>query len=234
MLVFRNDPSGSIFEESADGKRLLRLRPDILFHLYVSSSPCGDARIFAASDVDLELGQDPHPNRQARGVLRTKIESGEGTIPVTGTGALLQTWDGVQLGERLLTMSCSDKMARWNVVGVQGSLLSLLIEPVYLSTVIVGSLFHKAHLERALITRIDAIRGLPCPFRLARPVLLRTDVVGSDRSGNKDRQPLKAPKHSICWTAGWTDVECVDTAQGLAFSHFDFDFFDFFIFDSFI
>ena len=56
--------------------------------------------------------------------------------------------DGVLQGQRLLTMSCSDKIARWNVLGLQGALLSSIVNPVYLHSIVLGSLLHPNHMYR--------------------------------------------------------------------------------------
>ena len=91
-----------------------KLKEEVRFHLYINTAPCGDARIFSPHEEDRRRafgGFDGHPNRKARGQLRTKIESGEGTIPVKNSEGL-QTWDGVMQGSRLLTMSCADKVCR--------------------------------------------------------------------------------------------------------------------------
>ncbi|XP_041637451.1 double-stranded RNA-specific editase 1-like [Cheilinus undulatus] len=195
----------SIFTR-CENRQGFKLKDNVQFHLYISTSPCGDARIFSPHEAGVEDQGDRHPNRKARGQLRTKIESGEGTIPVRSSNTI-QTWDGVLQGERLLTMSCSDKIARWNVVGFQGSLMSYFTEPLYFSSIILGSLYHADHLSRAMYQRISDIEDLPPSFSLNRPLL-------SGISNAEARQPGKAPNFSVNWTVGDQGLEVINATTG--------------------
>ena len=179
----------------------LCLLPGISFHLYISTAPCGDARVFSPAD---QSSPDAHPQRQSRGVVRVKIEAGEGTIPAESQ---VQTWDGILAGERLYTMSCSDKLAAWNLLGVQGALLSLYIEPVYLKSIIVGSLFQEQHLLRAVYTRISGVQGVPQEFTPTLPLLQSV-------SSPPARVPQKSPATSINWSWGDAEVELIHCRTG--------------------
>lgn len=39
-----------------------------------------------------------------------------------------------------------------------GALLSALIEPIYFTSIIIGSLYHSEHIRRALFARIEHVR----------------------------------------------------------------------------
>uniref|UniRef100_A0A672IQU5 Double-stranded RNA-specific editase B2-like n=1 Tax=Salarias fasciatus TaxID=181472 RepID=A0A672IQU5_SALFA len=183
-----------------------RLRDNVHFHMYVSTSPCGDGRLNSPYEISTDLHSSRHLMRKHRSHLRTKIESGEGTVPVRCRGAV-QTWDGVLQGEQLITMSCTDKMTRWNVLGLQGALLSHFVEPLYLQSVTVGSLRHTGHLSRVLGQRQERLGPLPPTYRRNQPLL-------SGLSSTEHQQPGKASCVSVNWTLGDAQLEVVNTATG--------------------
>ncbi|KAK7086600.1 Double-stranded RNA-specific editase B2 [Halocaridina rubra] len=196
----------SIFEPLENNKGV-RVKSKYHFHLYINTAPCGDARIFAPHEEEADQ-RDRHPNRQSRGLLRTKIESGEGTIPIKAGADNMQTWDGVLQGERLRTMSCSDKIARWNIVGLQGALLSHFMEPLYLESVVLGSLFSASHMYRAVCGRIEqTVQGLPPPFKLNQPKM-------NQGSSTESRQPQKAPTIAVNWDCEDDQLEVLNAMTG--------------------
>ena len=71
---------------------------------------------------------------------------------VTGT---LRTKPG--RGDPTVSMSCSDKMMRWNVLGCQGALVAhLLDKPVYFTSLTIGgTLYDDIAINRALIDRLS-------------------------------------------------------------------------------
>nr|XP_020462845.1 double-stranded RNA-specific adenosine deaminase [Monopterus albus] len=211
LLKHHDGTADSIFEPAEQNK--LRIKPDITFHLYISTAPCGDGALFdkSCSEEGNEVeGHQPLFENAKQGKLRTKVENGEGTIPVESS-AIVPTWDGIQHGERLRTMSCSDKILRWNVLGLQGALLTHFLHPIYLKSVTLGYLYSHGHLTRAVCCRLARdgeafAKSLPLPFMLNHPEVGRVTVYDSTRHTGKTKES------SVNWSL--PDQHCVEVLDG--------------------
>ncbi|XP_057566933.1 tRNA-specific adenosine deaminase 1 isoform X2 [Hippopotamus amphibius kiboko] len=82
-------------------------------------------------------------------------------------------------GDRTCSMSCSDKLSRWNVLGCQGALLMhFLEEPIYLSAVVIGKCpYSQEAMQRALIGRCQNISALPEGFGVQEVKIQQSDLL---------------------------------------------------------
>ena len=78
---------------------------------------------------------------------------------------VLRTKPGRADSPPTLCMSCSDKIASWNVTGFQGALDSQFLEPVYVDTILIGDVetslrdVVQEDCERAFWKRLDKLDG---------------------------------------------------------------------------
>lgn len=120
-------------------------------------------------------------------------------------------------------MSCSDKILRSNVLGLQGAHLSLLIHPIYLDKIIMGSRFDHGICVRAFCCRVEEETFRPDQmhhFKVNHPMINRvTDYMVSPDT------KLKTCKVAANWSleGPLVDgkkklVEILDPQHGKAFS----------------
>lgn len=142
---------------------------------------------------------------------------GEGTISLD-ENYISPELDQILRGERLRTMSCSDKICRWNLLGLQGCLLLHFIKPIYLSTISLGALYHNGHLSRACCCRLeqtyfqaklDESKSL---FKINHPTL------GCPSSFKFPREPVKTKSDSLNWSLFEETPELTNGNTGVKFS----------------
>jgi len=70
-----------------------------------------------------------------------------------------------------LSMSTADKIMKWNLVGIQGAVLSSFIQPVYIKSFVIRGAFNRTATEAAFSTRIPPMSRLPPGYALNVPIL---------------------------------------------------------------
>ncbi|XP_018372587.1 PREDICTED: tRNA-specific adenosine deaminase 1 isoform X1 [Trachymyrmex cornetzi] len=202
-----SDSGSAIF--SRNDKNKIELNRNISFHFFSSQTPCGDCSIFPKLETnDLSPCKIRCVNKDANGhvivesyykdVHRTgaKCVKGEGAQDPHLPGANyhivgpLRTKPG--RGDPTSSLSCSDKIAKWLILGLQGSLLSLLIPPIKLESITIGgdSPFSLDAMERGLYKRFNN--------KLVRVNIFQTKTVFMHKKGQQRSYPCPI---SIIWCA---------------------------------
>jgi len=148
------------------------LIPDWKIFLFSTHPPCGDATIFEKNNLK-DFNYEPASKKLKVDLNRTGAKSVNGSDPLLpGLGyhtvGLIRTKPG--RGVKTLSLSCSDKILKWNTVGLQGAIAShFLTRSLFLTGVIISSeLFDQKALERALFKRSEDVN--------CRPVIVHTNL----------------------------------------------------------
>ncbi|XP_077174660.1 adenosine deaminase domain-containing protein 2-like [Paroedura picta] len=196
LLMFcSNDPAAvekCIFCLTKDGTRLV-LKPRFFLHLYLSRRPSG-----ALENLSIMTSQQKMPL--------------ELYVSMKGTLRPIAYCRPSTLAACVCCVSGSDKLTRWTVLGVQGALLSHIIHPVYITSIVLADAYQdSAILHQVVNARLQlAEESLPEPYRQSPVHLFEGPSVTSLNV------PPKGHPWSLNWCGGDEVLELVNGAVGKA------------------
>uniref|UniRef100_A0A673A4N7 Adenosine deaminase domain containing 1 (testis-specific) n=1 Tax=Sphaeramia orbicularis TaxID=375764 RepID=A0A673A4N7_9TELE len=201
LLMFFSKASNlaekSVFQQNSSSG-LVCLKSGITLHLFVNQLPKGAAQSkMCLSPLSISA-------------WRTNSDL---SLHVTLEGQIYSVFSSAfeRSVSKVVSVSVTDKITQWQVLGYQGALLSHFIEPIYVQSILIGDCNYSdiRGMEMSVSQRVEGITAqLPMYYCMERPQI---SLVPSVATSGTDKSQLT---YAMNWSEGDSSLEVVDGLEG--------------------